>query len=788
MKEFKHVNASSVEEATSILKEYKGKARVIAGGTDLVGQMKDNILPGYPEVIVNVKTIAGLDYIKDEGQSLKIGALTRLEDIAIHKAVKEKYAILAEAARRTASPHIRDMGTMGGNICQSNRCWYYWVPENRFYCMRKGGRVCYAMTGDGRNNSIFGSVKVNNTPCSTDCPTGVDIPLYMSKIREGDIDGAAAILLDSNPFPAITGRVCPHFCESECNRRNLEQAVSIRGVERFIGDYILEKSRQIFIAPQRETGKRIAIVGSGPTGLSTAYYLRKSGHKMTVFESMEKAGGMLMYGIPPYRLPKDIIEQQVDSLERIGIQFKLKTQAGISPKVEQLMKDFDAVFFACGAWKEKLSGIKGEELLVSGTEFLRNLNLGIREVPGRKIAVIGGGNVAVDVARSLLRLGTEPTIIYRRTRAEMPAINEEVDRLEQEGITIQFLTLPDEVSRKDDKLVLTCIKMELGPPDETGRPRPVPIDGSKFSMEFDSVIKAIGEDPDTSLIPGEFLDGERRLKTDDSGRYLGKNVFVGGDFVTGPSTVVESISAGRQTAYAIDRYLGGKGKQDEEAKQESTALPQKFSSSHLIKTKRTESRELPVTERIKSADVEDVSTLGSGDAEAEANRCFNCGCVAVNSSDIAPALIALDAKIKTSLRVIEAEKFFTVEGDKTTVLADDEVVTEIEVPLPAAGTRSIFTKFALRKSIDFPIVNCAAAIASDGGTVKEARICLNAVYNIPYRAKKSEQYITGKPINDSTAEEAANAITTDTCPLSDNKYKVQIAKTLIKRAILACNL
>ena len=188
-----------------------------------------------------------------------------------------------------------------------------------------------------------------------------------------------------------------------------------------------------------------------------------------------------------------------------------------------------------------------------------------------------------------------------------------------------------------------------------------------------------------------------------------------------------------------------------------------------------------------SIDVEDVSSLGLSAVETEANRCFNCGCVAVNSSDIAPALIALDAKIKTTKRVIEAEKFFTVEGDKTTVLDDDEIVTEIEVRRPTAGTKSKFTKFALRKAIDFPIVNCAAAIESEGGVVKAARICLNAVYNKPYRTIKAEEYIRGKSIDDSSAEGAANAAITDACPLTNNRYKIQIAKTLVKRAILACN-
>jgi NADPH-dependent glutamate synthase beta subunit-like oxidoreductase len=783
MKSFKHINALSAKEATSVLKEYGDKAKVIAGGTDLVGQMKDNILPQHPEVIVNIKTISGLDYIREEGQTLKVGALTRLEDIARDGAVKARYSILAEAARRTASPHIREMGSIGGNICQSNRCWYYWVPDNRFYCARKGGKLCYALTGDGRYHSIFGGIRVNGTPCSTDCPAGVDIPSYLSQIREGDLTKAARTLLDYNPLPAITGRVCPHFCEGGCNRGEFDEPVSIKGIERFIGDYILENARKIIIPPAGSTGKSVAIVGSGPAGLSAAYYLRRLGYSVTVFEMMEEAGGLLTYGIPPYRLPKDVVNKQLKALEGMGIEFKLKSGVD-KDKTVKLMKSFDAIFMACGAWKETLAGVEGEELMLSGIEFLKNSNLGIREVPGKKVAVIGGGNAAVDVARTLLRLGAEPVIVYRRSRAEMPAVKEEVEKAEEEGIKIQFLTQPLAAAKKGGKIVLRCTKMKLGPLDKSGRPKPVPVAGSEFTAEFDAVMKAIGEEPDTSAIPAEFLGKNGRLKVDASSYSLGKNVFAGGDFVTGPATVVAALASGRKSASAIDRYLGGKGTQDNQSK--AGKLPAKFNSSCLMKTSRAETPELPAAKRVKSLDIEDVKSLNSTAVETEANRCFNCSCVAVNSSDMAPALIALEAKIKTTRRTIKADDFFAVDGDKTTVLDNDEIVTEIEVPVPADGTRSIFTKFALRKSIDFPIVSCAAAIKTEKGAVKSARICLNAVYNTPYRATRAENYIRGKPINDSNAEKAANTIATETCPLINNSYKIQIAKALVKRAILAC--
>jgi NADPH-dependent glutamate synthase beta subunit-like oxidoreductase/CO/xanthine dehydrogenase FAD-binding subunit len=763
MRRFRHVNASTTEEATSVLKQFKGKVEIVAGGTDLLGQLKDEILPQYPEVIVNIKTIPGLDYIKEEGRTLKIGALTRLEDIAKDKTVKNKYATLAKAADRTASPHIREMGTIGGNICQSTRCWYYWVPSNRFNCMRKGGSVCYAITGEERYHSIFGAVEVATPPCSSDCPAGVDIPSYMSRIRDGDLVEAAKILLTSNPLPAITGRVCPHFCEQGCNRGDFDEPMSIRSIERFIGDHILENATNFINPPEIDTGKSVAIVGSGPAGLSAAYYLRGFGHRITVFETMEELGGLLTYGIPPHRLPKDIVKSQIKALE-----------------------SFNAVFLACGAWKERPSGTQGEQLMMSGLEFLRNSNLGIRKVPGKKVAVIGGGNVAIDVARTLLRIGAEPVVVYRRSEAEMPAVSEEVRKAKEEGIGFEFLTLPIEASKKDSKIVLKCVRMKLGPLDETGRPRPVPIEGSEFTTEFDAVVKAIGEEPDTSNIPSEFLDKKGRLKIDSSTHLLGKNVFAGGDFATGSSTVVAAIAGGREAASLIDRFLKNVRKQVENKDKETVQLPKKFNSSYLKRTSRVKTPELSVSERVKSVDVEGVLGLGLGEVQTEANRCFNCGCVAVNNSDLAPALIALDAKIKTTKRVVESERFFAVEGERTTLLANDEIVTEIQVPTPSAGTKSNFIKFALRKSIDFPVVNCASAIESEGGVVKSARICLNAVFNNPWRATKAEESLIGKSIDESTAEAAGKAAVADACPLAKNRYKIEIAKALVKRTVLAC--
>jgi CO/xanthine dehydrogenase FAD-binding subunit len=306
-------------------------------------------------------------------------------------------------------------------------------------------------------------------------------------------------------------------------------------------------------------------------------------------------------------------------------------------------------------------------------------------------------------------------------------------------------------------------------------------------MEFDAVMGAYGEEPDYSIVPGEFLNGKGQLKAEASTYSLGSNIFAGGDFVSGPKTVVEAITAGREAAGHIARHLGGKRATGKGKSSQVQKSPDKFNVSCLEKSSRVTAAELPANERIKSLDVEDVSGLSLSAVETEANRCFNCGCEGVNPSDMAPALVALDARIVTSKRTISADEFWAADKvARSTLLENDEIVTEIQIPKPAAGVKSAFIKFALRKSIDFPIVNCAAAIKSEGGVVKSARICLNAVYSNPYRVTKAEDAIKGKAIDEANAEAAGVAGVADAIALPYNKYKVQIAKTLAERVILAC--
>ena len=307
MKPFKHANAKNIEEASVMLGD--AGSRIIAGGTDLLGTLKDNILPVHPARLINIKSVEGLDYIKEDKGTLKIGATTKLSSIAGNPLVVEKWTALASAAGAVASPHLRDMGTIGGNISQLPRCWYFRKADNRFNCARKGGDECYGILGDNRYHSAFGGRRCKEPPCTSECPGGTNIPGYMQELRAGDWDKAAEIIMQVNPMPFVTSRVCVHFCQSGCNRNQTDERTCVGGVERALGDHILENGDKFYTAPEKETGKSVAIIGSGPSGLSAAYFLRKAGNKVTVYDEKAEAGGMLMYAIPAYRLPKDIVRK-----------------------------------------------------------------------------------------------------------------------------------------------------------------------------------------------------------------------------------------------------------------------------------------------------------------------------------------------------------------------------------------------------------------------------------------------------------------------------------------------
>lgn len=478
----------------------------------------------------------------------------------------------------------------------------------------------YNKTGSWRNMKPV--IENKAAPCTKACPAGNLIPVYLDLILRGKIEEAAKVILKTDPIPSITGRVCTHPCEIGCNRRRYDEPISIRSFDRFLGDYYLDKKGQ---PPKEETGKKIAVVGSGPAGMTAAYYLREKGHSVIIFEKSDRPGGVLMDGIPEYRLPKEIVWKEFKALERMGIVIKYNIEVGKDVGLDELLKEYDAVFVATGAPIERKMRIPGEEHFINGLEFLREVNRGNRKPPGKKVAVIGGGNVAMDVARSLLRIGAIPVILYRRTRKEMPAIEEEVDRALEDGIEFKFLTLPVKAERKNGKLILTNIKMQLGEPDKSGRRRPIPIEGSEYEEEYDAVITAIGELADTSIFPKETLDENGWLIADrKTAATKIKGLFAGGDLVEGPSLVVKAIAWGRAAANSIDLYVRGVEIPSPEKPPRTVAF-NRIVTEYFPHLPRIKQRELRVEERIKSFDAEEVLGYTEEEAKKEALRCFSCG-------------------------------------------------------------------------------------------------------------------------------------------------------------------
>ncbi|MBN1283015.1 MAG: FAD-dependent oxidoreductase [Proteobacteria bacterium] len=474
-------------------------------------------------------------------------------------------------------------------------------------------------------------------PCQVECPAGIDIPGFISLLAHNGAEEAIRLIKEALPFPASLGRVCPRPCETQCRRACEDEPVSICFLKRYVADEDLLGPSPYVPPVGAATGKRVAIVGAGPAGLSAAFYLRRLGHDAVVFDSHEEPGGMLRYGIPAYRLPRDILAKEIDVIKKMGVEIRCGARLGRDFTVDSLMGEFDALFLAIGAQSSSNMGAEGEGAALPGIDFLQRVAEGEKIDLGDDVIVVGGGNTAIDAARTSLRLGAKRvTILYRRTRDEMPADRFEIEAAEREGVAIRFLAAPVRMAHSGGGVELTCVEMKLGEPDGSGRRRPVPLPGSEFTLNASTVIAAIGQGVDADCVEDAKdvrLTKWRTLDINpDTFETSRMGVFAGGDCATGADIAVTAIAAGRKAATSIDQHLRGEpvtgeprgylhlmAARPEDAPEEVKELVRERPAD------REKMPELPARMRVKGFD--EVETgFTAEQARREAERCLSCGC------------------------------------------------------------------------------------------------------------------------------------------------------------------
>lgn len=497
------------------------------------------------------------------------------------------------------------------------------------------GTTLYNKTGSWRY--VRPVYRDKTPPCNHACPAGEDIVDYLQMVVDGNYEQARQRILEENPLIGVCGRVCPHPCESECNRTQLGGAIAIHSLERFVAG--LSGARRL---PQAEktapAGAKVAVVGSGPAGLSCAYQLARRGYRVTIFEALPASGGMLRVGIPSYRLPREVLDAEILAIQSLGVEIRTGMRLGQNLRLEDL-QGYRAVFLAIGQHLSRKLGIPGEEAqgVLPGLEFLRRVNLGEPVQIGSRVAVVGGGNTAMDAARCAVRLGArQVTILYRRSRHEMPAIDEEVEETEGEGVKIEYLTAPVEVVTTVGKVTaLKCVRMQLGEPDEGGRRRPAPIQGSEYSLPVDMVIPALGQEADLAFLDRQIESAKGLIVIDVAGSTSRQSVFAGGDAATGAGTVAYAIGSGKRAALAIDRLLNGESLEGFPPLSEHVHVAARdvdpsvvpfedINPAYFTSEPRTPQGQRTASERIK--DFQEVN-LGFSEREAqrEAERCLSCG-------------------------------------------------------------------------------------------------------------------------------------------------------------------
>jgi NADPH-dependent glutamate synthase beta subunit-like oxidoreductase len=515
---------------------------------------------------------------------------------------------------------------------------------------KKKGSAPRTLRGGGASGSEISPLRPQAIkklpPCVGHCPSGNMIRGWLTVIGQREryglsledaCDRAWRMEVETNPFPGVMGRVCPHPCEGECNREHHDGSVAINSVERFLGDWGIQRGLKLSALEEGPYTEKIAVVGAGPSGLSCAYQLARRGYQVTVFDAYEKPGGMLRYGIPPYRLPREVLDAEIQRILDMGVELRLETSIGDEITLADLQRDYDAVYVGIGAHRGKTMGIPGEDGpgVYTGTEFLNLANSGKEAEVGSKVVVVGGGDTAIDAARVSLRLapdaaavsrrmGSEVTILYRRTRAEMPAIEREIDEALEEGINIEFLTSPAKVIRNGDGKVekLAVQRFELGEPDDSGRRRPVPIEGDVFEIEADTLIMAVSQTPDWSTLGGDIETKGNWLEVDGWGRTSIDGVWSGGDTLTlGLATI--SIGQGRSAAESIHAKLrGGEPKAPPEM---PPIGKDRIKFDFYDKAPRAERKILEPEERLSRPMDEMDLGITEEQAHAEAKRCLSCG-------------------------------------------------------------------------------------------------------------------------------------------------------------------
>jgi NADPH-dependent glutamate synthase beta subunit-like oxidoreductase len=500
---------------------------------------------------------------------------------------------------------------------------------------KRGLRGMSGGAGAGAAGSSMRPKFVEKTPpCVATCPNHNAIREMLMTISRAEklekpydqaFEEAFYLFLETTPFPSVCGRVCPHPCETGCNRKEKEAPVGINSVERFIGDFGLEKSLKPKKLTDEVRSEKIAVVGSGPGGMTTAYHLARRGYPVTVFEAFPKSGGMLRYGIPDYRLPEKILDAEIDRILEMGVELKLNTVVGKDVTLEDLRKDYKAVFIALGGHQGIELRVEGEDApnVITGIDFLHRINAGETIDVGNKVLVIGGGDTAIDAARVSRRLGAEVTIVYRRTRKEMPAIDEEIEGADLENVDIHYLAAPIEIYKENGKAVgMKCQQMELGEPDSSGRRRPVPIEGDTFDLDFTTLITAVSQAPDFSGFES-LIEGKDWIKIDEKGKTKLDGVYSGGDNVN-LGLAIDAIAHGRVAALAIDAVVKG-AEDDLETALGKVIEAENMQLGYYKEAKPVARKELPVEERLKDMVSEIVYTHSEEGAIEEAKRCMSCG-------------------------------------------------------------------------------------------------------------------------------------------------------------------